>query len=91
MDAASKVKALLQSQRDGFEQSASEYKETARAIAAREVAEERAKIHTEANTAISSRELQLKFEADQLREAKDHFGPGQKGGPLRTSLQGPGL
>ena len=61
VDAASKVKALLKSQRDGFEQTASEYKETARAIAAREVAEERAKIHTEANTALSSRELQLKL------------------------------
>ena len=41
VDAASKVKALLKNQRDGFEQTASEYKVTARAIAAREVAEEK--------------------------------------------------
>ncbi len=51
VDAASKVKSLLKNQRDGFEQAANEYKETGRSIAAREVAEERANIHTEANNA----------------------------------------
>ncbi len=87
MDAASKVKSLLKNQRDGFEQGACEYKETARAIAAREVAEERAKIHTEANTAVSSRELQLEFEADQLREAKDLLAKAKKEVLFETSYK----
>ena len=49
VDAASKVKSLLKNQRDGFEQAANEYKEVGRAVAAREVAEERAKIHAKGN------------------------------------------
>ena len=87
VDAASKVNSLLKNQRGGFEQAANECKEVGRAVAAREVAEERAKIHAEATDALRSRELQIQHENEQLLLVKEQLSQARKDLLYETSYR----
>ncbi len=59
VDAGNKARALLKDQRQSFEKTASEFEQQAKEICQKEVAEARANIHSEATSAITSREHHL--------------------------------
>ena len=60
VDACNKAKALLKDQRHSFEENASEFDQQAKDVCQQEVAETRANIHTEANSAINDASNNLK-------------------------------